>query len=713
MLVYRRVANGKHELRDMTFDLLRVLLAAILVGVLPGYYWSRLLFSSGDLAVRLVYSIGLSIALVPAVMLVPARVMGLGATLAATVLSALLVFGVGLAAFLFFGPGKETGESFSNPAPTLDFRTLLLLGLALTVAVPYGLGLVGSPLFLIPVGVLVIFSGFSYLSGQEDAARRATPGESVAAERRLWDAPYVHYPLLCAIVLVVLIKGYVGPVLQDWPYIRGVDHYSHAVMANQMLSEGSYGEYLIYPPGFHTMTAMISRLSGLEPIDIFPVLGPMLFVLPTLALYTLGSRLWGREYGLISAAFGGMLVGGSYLYFNDSMYPNLVTSQFLLVLTVAALVRLYSSASWRTVFAVALLGSSVILYHQVSSLYLALLLAVVSVFLLPYLLFKEHRKGLALLTSLGLLTVLSVVYAWDTYDLPQLVAGFLEGSETSDTGAAVDMAIGTQPSYAAEFLIGEAISQPVAWLGLLGVFLVAGIRRSQERLSQGLARFTLLAWVFILFVGSVTPLSGFPQRFGRDLGIPLSLLAAFAVVAVFRSLRSREKPLFIAASVVLLLAAVLVGGRATQSFEQAASPSPQMVISKEIYVAGEWLEDHNTGGNIMVSPHVNQVPSRVMLAIGDYMGLQSFEPWQIEVPRDLPPTGPEPLKDVLRVMLDPYSERTRELVEKYDIRYIVLYKDMPDRPTTDFYWPLFKERPDLYRTAFENDDVLIVEPRFR
>ena len=701
MLLYRSATDSEHECHEMILDLLRVLPAAILVGLVPGYYWSRFLFPAGDLAVRLVYSAGLSMSLVPAVMLVPARAMGLGVTFYATVLTALLVFGAGVAVFLLFGPVKEPGGASPGTVSRPDLRSLLLLGAAFAVAVPYSLGLVSSPFLLVPVGVLVVLSGFSYVAGSENSA----PGATVEVEGGFWDSPVVYYPLLCTVALVVLARGYVGPVLQDWPYIRGVDHYSHAVMANQMLSKGSYEEYLIYPPGFHTMTAMVSRLSGLEPIDVFPVLGPVFLLLPTFALYTLGSRLWGREYGLISATFGGVLVGGPYLYFNDSMYPNLVAAQFLLVLTVAALVRLYGSATWRAVLAVAVLGSSVVLYHQVSSLYLALLLAIISLFLLPYLLIKERRKGLALFSSLALLTVLSFVYAWDTY-------GLMDDSGESETGDAVGMAIGTQLPYPPGQMIGEVVSQPVTWLGILGIFLLLGIRRNQEGFSRTLSRFTLLAWIFVILLGTVTSLSGFPQRFGRDLGVPLSLVAAFALVVIFKSLRSRGRPVFFVGAAVLLLTGVMIGGRAVQSFEIAAGPSVQMVISEEIYVAGEWLEDHNTGGNIMVSPHVNQVPSRVMLALGDYSELQSFDTWQIEVPRDLPPTGSEPLLDVLWVMQNPASERARELVEEYDVRYVVLYKNMPDRPIENIYWPLFKGRPDLYRTAFENSDVLIVQPRF-
>jgi hypothetical protein len=147
-----------------------------------------------------------------------------------------------------------------------------------------------------------------------------------------------------------------------------------------------------------------------------------------------------------------------------------------------------------------------------------------------------------------------------------------------------------------------------------------------------------------------------------------------------------------------------------ESLKIASGPSVQMTITPEISAAGEWLREHNDGGNVMISPHINQVPSRMMLAMGGYSALQSFEPGQIDNPRDLPPTGPQPLRDVLWVMRHPQGERTDQLLKKHDVRYVVLYKEMPDRPTID-YWKEFKAWPNLYRTAFENEDVLIVTRR--
>jgi hypothetical protein len=158
------------------------------------------------------------------------------------------------------------------------------------------------------------------------------------------------------------------------------------------------------------------------------------------------------------------------------------------------------------------------------------------------------------------------------------------------------------------------------------------------------------------------------------------------------------------------LAGSLIGLRTAQSFEQAAGPSPQLMMTPQIAAAGEWLKENNEGGNIMVSSHAGHVPSRMMLAMGHYSALHSYPAHMINYPRDLPPTGPRPLWDVLWVMNHPADEHTRRLLIEYDVRYVVLYKSLPTRPDA-YYWKPFRARPELYRVAFENESVLIVAPR--
>jgi hypothetical protein len=136
----------------------------------------------------------------------------------------------------------------------------------------------------------------------------------------------------------------------------------------------------------------------------------------------------------------------------------------------------------------------------------------------------------------------------------------------------------------------------------------------------------------------------------------------------------------------------------------------------EISDAGAWLREHNDGGNIIVGPHQNQVPSRAMLAMGEYSALQSFTPSRISYDRDLPPHGPEPMWGVLRAVEDPSGERTARILDEYDVRYFVFYKRFD--PDTTWggavpveWWRGYEESPELYEKVFENEHVVIFEPR--
>lgn len=702
------------------------------MAVAPGYPWASCLRGCSGLAERMAFSVALSLALVPAVAVLLARLAGTGVTLPVALASPLAVLVAGALMRLRLGPAKESGESLATrPAPP-DALSMALVALGLMLVLVPGLMYPGAlwlavecqgwpnaaceasgaaQPFALPAGALLAMAGIVRMLR---SPRRGEPGcAEVRGEgpQGAWAIRVRRYALP-AVLLLALARGYGGVILHDWPFIRGLDHYSHAVMANRMMSVGEIQPYLIYPPGFHATTAIISRLSGIEPLDLFPLLGPLCFLLPAMALYALGRRLWGDLCGVASALFGSVLAGGAYYYFNDAMYPNLTASQFLLPMTVLALARLYRAPEAGNVLLVAVLGSSVVLFHQVTSMYLALLLGGVAALLLPPLLLRDRRRGAALGLSLGLLCLLSTAYAWKTYDLPRVAASVLGISESGATREAVEMAVGTQNTYGFGSLGVAIVSQPVLWLGLLGaVFLALDPTGPPRSVPERLIRSTVLLWAAILFAGSRTTYSGFPQRFGRDLGVPLSLLAGLALVLLVGALLRQRRPAgAFAASVAVVLAASLVGLRAVQGYEQSMSPSPHLTLSAEIRAAGEWLQAHSRGGNVMISPQANQVPSRMMLAMSGYSALQSFTQAQVENPRDLPPTGPGPLRDVLYVMNNPAGERVPELLQRHDVDYVVLYKRMPDRGVVP-YWIGFAERPDLYEPVFENEAVLIVEPR--
>ncbi len=716
----------------MLSDLILALPVAVLVGVAPGYFWARCLSPNTGSAERFAWSAALSLSLVPVAAFLLARLLGGGVTLPIAVAAPLIVLGLGAAASARFGPSKGGDEPLLAPLRGMPVPALapVVVAFALVAASvlldPRGFWLAGAcegwptgtcraageaQRFVLPVALLLVGAGAAHLVFSRRNHRESGEAGDPETAGLSGDFSGARF-LLPAVLLLALARGYVGPVLHDWPFVRGLDHYSHAVMTDMMLARGDTGSYLVYPPGFHVFTACVSRLTGLEPLEIFPVLGPALMVLPALALYALGAGLWGRIYG-VAATFFSVLAGGTYYFFNDAMYPNQVASQFLMVLAVVALVRIYAAPTARDGLLLAVVGSAVVFYHQVSGLYLALLLAVVGVLFVPYLLLGRHRRtGLVLLASLALTALLSVAYAWDTYDLGGEILGLLGDSDAEGATAEIGTVFGSQPAYDLGTLIGAILSQPVAWLGLLGAVLLLADRARIPGVPEILVRATLLAWALVLFAGSRTPLSGFPQRFGRDLAVPLSLLAALAFVVLLATLlKGRGSGLGVfAGSLAVILAVSLVGLRGAQSFDQAASESPHLLMSPGIAEAGAWLAGHNGGGNVMVSPQENQVPSRMMLAMGHYDALQSYPESGIRDPRHMPPSGPEPLLDTLWVMYHPAGEKTQVLLQKHDVRYVVLYKKMPDRPVTPF-WRIFKPRPDLYENVFENEAVLIVAPR--
>jgi hypothetical protein len=476
------------------------------------------------------------------------------------------------------------------------------------------------------------------------------------------------------------------------------------------LSGGSTESFMLYPPGFHFLAAQISRLSGLEPLAVFPILAPALLLLPALACYALANRLWGWECGAAAALFSGLILGGTYQHFAEARYPNFIGTQFLVVLAVAALVGAYASPpSVRGGLLLAILGSSTVLYHQIAGYTLAVVLAFVGLLFLPYLFLRDRPRGVALFLSLALLGLLSVFYAWDTYDLGRLVLGLLGSEEeTGRGGEAVAMAIGTKPTYDLGHLLATT-SQPVAWLGLLGVLFVTGeLLRRRVGAPQALAYLTALLWALLLFVGSRTSYSGFPDRFERDFGIPLAIFAALALVAISRSVWRRRGAALAVACAAALLAGVLVGAQAVWNLEQAAGPSPRLKDRPPppaVAAAGSWLEEHNEGGSIVATPYLNYVPSRGMLAMGDYTGMQSYDAARIRRDRDLPPFGAGPLWDALWVLNHPQGERTRRIMAENDVRYLVFHKRYPGAD-----WRAFERRKDHYRPVFENRSVIIFEP---
>jgi hypothetical protein len=686
----------------MFTDLLRGLLAAMAAGVLPGYFWAVVLSPSADPAERLTWSSVLSVASVPVIALALAKLAGTGITLWAALVSMALVAGSGALALAVRGPARASSRPLLPRPPAIrDPSTLALAGIAFAGAL--GVVLIALLHAQVPAWLLIMVAGLLIVAGATAAwtAKPAPAAQKTARRiRPAWRAAALTLTLA-----LIAVRAYAGAIRLDWPYLRGTDQFSYVIMSEQMMRHGSYGTFLTYPPGFSVLSAVVCRLSGLTPLVLYPVLAPALLVLTSLAAYVLATRLWGRGCGIAAAALSGLVLNGAYAGFGEGRYPDLMSAFFLMVMVVAALIVLYQTPSLRSAALATVVGASVVFYHPVVTIYLVLLLALVALVGLPYLLLAGRRHDAGVLAStLAAVAFLSACYAAYVYDL----GGIISGSSHTSTAVANDL--GSQPVPPAGHLLTE-LAPALVWLGLFGLAALAGAVRYCRAPSQVLGAGTMVAWCVLMYAGSRTALNGFPTRFESDLGAPLSVTAAFGVVMILRSLRqaqpSRDVVVALAAAAVTVVTVMAVVAAADNLVTD--SQTRGHILSPPVAAAGQWLRQHNTGGTIITTPYMNpSISNRAVLAIGGYTGLQSYSRARTEHPRSLPPAGRGPLLDSYQVLNYPASCQSARVLDRDDVRYVVLYRTGEGSDLV-----AFDTDQALYHRVFENATVIIYAAQHR
>ena len=131
--------------------------------------------------------------------------------------------------------------------------------------------------------------------------------------------------------------------------------------------------------------------------------------------------------------------------------------------------------------------------------------------------------------------------------------------------------------------------------------------------------------------------------------------------------------------------------------------------TRQVAAAGQWLRQHNTGGTVITTPYMNHsVSNRAVLAMGGYTGLLSNSRRRTEHPRQLPPAGRQPLLDSYQVLNHPASCQSARVLDRDDVRYVVLYRTGEGSDLVGF-----GTDQALYHRAFENATVIIYAAQHR
>ena len=161
----------------MVADLIRALLAGAAGAVLPGYFWAAVLRPAGGLGERLAWSTGISMASVPTVAVILARVSRGGVALWVALASVLIVFGSGLLVYWLRGPAPGTAAPVLRmPEPTRDPRVLGLVA----VAIALGLLMMTArrpPVLVLAVIAVALIAGGALMAWHRPAESQDSPPE--------------------------------------------------------------------------------------------------------------------------------------------------------------------------------------------------------------------------------------------------------------------------------------------------------------------------------------------------------------------------------------------------------------------------------------------------------------------------------------------------------------------------------------------------------
>jgi hypothetical protein len=285
----------------------------------------------------------------------------------------------------------------------------------------------------------------------------------------------------------------------------------------------------------------------------------------------------------------------------------------------------------------------------------------------------------------------------------------------SASSAAVSQALGSQ-SAPAPLHVFSALAAPIVWLGVLGLVLLILTLRYERRAAPVLATVTVVAWCLVMYAGSRTAADGFPQRFERDLGAALSVVAALGLgvllttawLAWQTSRQGKVAPVAVLALALAVPVLLVIG--VTSAREARTESRPARLLSAPVLAAGAWLRDHNSGGTIVATPMNHGITERSVLALGNYTGLMYYSPGvSFTKARSLPPAGVRPLIDSQEILEHPASCAAKQAIAREDVRFVVVYRKTGPDPEADLAG--FQADPARYRPVFENRSVIIYAPQ--
>ena len=516
--------------------------------------------------------------------------------------------------------------------------------------------------------------------------RGATPGRRADPA----VAPLAGVPLAC--VVLAALGALVYAARFGTPLYLASDSPDHVGTLRRMLEHGRLfpsdaffqgaGAAGVDPRKFlwHGVLAVIARLSGVDPLEVWRSLPTLLSPLLVLNFAVLGALLSGGAGAAIAAWAALLTYGGSLsaMPMRETVFATRLADQLALATAAAALADLARADRGARAAAV-LLAVAAVATHVFAAFQFALVFGALALALW----IRDRGAGPAFRRLLGTAVAIGLAV------LPFVVAQVLRTPPPRNP-------IHLEPQGLLTLWDRVSVVSPGVlweWMGLAWVlFPLLAVRLWREGRGNPAALYLLSSACAAAAVMFLPPaVAGLEPRIGYLLMrvvwiVPLAGLVAWALPRLLHdvaggTMRARAiAALELAVAVLVLAPATLDAARvarhagAIARAEWRETPLPWRVDL-------EWMDARLPAGSVVLSDPVTSysVPMLTREHVVTMLDQHSS------------PSDPNALARLLdaRDALDPYGDwsRTREVIERYDVDAIVLNRRFAEDPAADYWTP--------------------------
>lgn len=386
--------------------------------------------------------------------------------------------------------------------------------------------------------------------------------------KKFWNNNWQYFAALILLILLILV--YFGGFFKyDYLVPPGDDSLHHMTKAYGIMQTGQIADpeqqaliydEVVYPPVFHIFMANLAQITGLNIVIVTQYFLRLLIILLIFNLYFIIKKLFNNnnKIALLSITSLILLCPQPRQIFYEGTYLDLAVANFYLPLS---LIFLYLFFKHKKYFIPAVIFiSATLLSHHLSAIYLILILAVINVLIFTSLLTSQklnYKK--ILLIDVSLIFILALTWNYyvqnTVHKIYSLLSSIIGGQSQLEASASLNF-------------IPTSLSQiPIfdTYIVFLGIFLIIfGVvgslfllfRKNKDK-YQLYSKIIIFSWIGSLFIASRFSAVQLPERFARDMFLPLSILAGFGMFYIlyllFKNNYKYSKYFFIAVLLAIFI----------------------------------------------------------------------------------------------------------------------------------------------------------------